>query len=323
MSAPRIGVLVPKALPVPEFLAFAVQVESSGVDGVWLAEDCFTAAGPTMAAMILERTERVQVGLGILPAAVRNVAFTAMEIATLANAHPGRLIVGIGHGMPEWMKQVGAFPAKPLAALVETISVLRQLLAGATVSLRGEHIQLDNVVLDQPPLIAPPVFAGVRRARSLKASGQVADGTILAEPSTPEYVRAARRLIEHGRTDSSQSHAIVAYNWFAPKDDDSSRALRAAVAAQLDPTLEAQLGVTTFGAQLLDLAREQNDPSGRWIPEAWLERLAIWGSPDDAIARIAELATSGADWCVLAPPPGTDTDRFAQSISVVAQAVRS
>jgi alkanesulfonate monooxygenase SsuD/methylene tetrahydromethanopterin reductase-like flavin-dependent oxidoreductase (luciferase family) len=310
-------------LVVPEFLDFAVRLESSGIDGVWLAEDCFTAAGPTMAAMILERTERLQVGLGILPAAVRNVAFTAMEVATLANAHPGRLAVGIGHGMPDWMRQVGAFPAKPLDALVETISVLRQLLAGEAVTFHGVHVQLHDVKLDQPPLVVPPVYAGVRRQRSLKASGQVADGTILAEPSSPEYVRTAKRLIDEGRAGSSKPHTVVAYNWFAPKDDDSSRALRAAVAAQLDSTLDSQLSATSFGSELLDLAKSSNDDSGSWIPEAWLERLAVWGSPEDAVVRIAELAASGADWCVLAPPPGTATDRFAQSIALVSHAIRA
>jgi alkanesulfonate monooxygenase SsuD/methylene tetrahydromethanopterin reductase-like flavin-dependent oxidoreductase (luciferase family) len=52
--------------------------------------------------------------MGIIPAAARNVAFTAMEIATLAGLYPGRLTVGVGHGMPGWLDQAGARPSSPL-----------------------------------------------------------------------------------------------------------------------------------------------------------------------------------------------------------------
>jgi 5,10-methylenetetrahydromethanopterin reductase len=321
-TPPRIGVLVPKGLAVPDFLDLTVRLDSCGIDGVWLAEDCFTAAGPTMAAMVLERTNRLTVGLGILPAAVRNVAFTAMEVATLANAHPGRLIVGIGHGMPEWMTQVGAWPAKPLAAIGETISVLRQLLAGETVSMSGHHVHLDAVKLDQPPSVVPPVYAGVRRAGSLKVSGRVAQGTILAEPCTPEYIRMAMGLIAKGRDGSSEPHAIVAYNWFAPADESSTRALRMAIAAQLGPALDAQLQATGFGPEILEMVRKQDDDSGRWLPEAWLERLAIWGEPERSVSRVLELGESGADWCVLAPPPGVATHDVAGAVAALVQALR-
>ncbi len=36
----------------------------------------------------------------------------------------------------------------------------------------------------------PPLLAGVRGPRSLALAGRVADGTVLAEPTTPERVRA-------------------------------------------------------------------------------------------------------------------------------------
>jgi 5,10-methylenetetrahydromethanopterin reductase len=322
-TPPLIGVLVPKGLAVPEFLDLTVQLDSCGIDGVWLAEDCFTASGPAMAAMVLDRTNGLTVGLGILPAAARNVAFTAMEIATLANAHPGRLIVGIGHGMPEWMTQVGVWPTKPVAALGETISVLRRLLAGETVSVSGHHVHLDAVKLDQPPSVVPPVFAGVRRPASLKASGRVAQGTILAEPCTPEYIRVALSLIGEGRDASSEPHTIVSYNWFAPADQASTQALRQAIVAQLGPALDAQLQGTGFGTEILELAREQNDVSGSWLPEAWLERLAIWGEPERSASRVVELAMSGADWCVLAPPPGVPVNDVLVGVGALVRALRA
>jgi alkanesulfonate monooxygenase SsuD/methylene tetrahydromethanopterin reductase-like flavin-dependent oxidoreductase (luciferase family) len=69
-------------------------------------------------------------GMGIIPAAARNVAFTAMEIATLAGLRPGRLTVSVGHGMPGWLDQADARPASPLTLVQEYIQSLRRAAAG-------------------------------------------------------------------------------------------------------------------------------------------------------------------------------------------------
>jgi len=45
---------------------------------------------------------------------LRNVALTAMEIATLARLFPGRLTAGIGHGVQDWMGQAGAKVESPM-----------------------------------------------------------------------------------------------------------------------------------------------------------------------------------------------------------------
>lgn len=129
----------------------------------------------------------------------RNDAFTAMEIAAVAELYPARLIIGLGHGMAGWMRQIGAYPRSPLTALAEHIQAIRALLAGESVSIAGDYVRLDGVRLDHPPANAPPVLAGVRGSRSLELSGQVADGTILAWPLTGPYIAHAREAIEQGR----------------------------------------------------------------------------------------------------------------------------
>jgi alkanesulfonate monooxygenase SsuD/methylene tetrahydromethanopterin reductase-like flavin-dependent oxidoreductase (luciferase family) len=104
----RIGVMFRCATPVEELPDFARRAEAAGFDEIWVVEDCFYSGGVAAAATALAATARVRVGVGILPAPVRNAAFTAMEFATLARVHPGRFIGGLGHGMPSWMAQVGA-----------------------------------------------------------------------------------------------------------------------------------------------------------------------------------------------------------------------
>ena len=83
----------------PERLgAVAAAADSAGLEQLWIWEDCFAESGIATAAAILAATSRVTVGIGLLPVPLRNVALTAMEIATLSRLFPGRLTPGVGHG---------------------------------------------------------------------------------------------------------------------------------------------------------------------------------------------------------------------------------
>src|SRR5829696_739265 len=138
----RIGVMFRPEWPPEELPAFARGVEQDGFDELWLVEDCFLTGGPTMAAAALAATERITVGIGLLPAALRNPALTAMEISGLARLHPGRFAAALGHGVDPWMRQIDARPRDRLAALEEIVSAVRALLAGETVNVDGSHVHL-------------------------------------------------------------------------------------------------------------------------------------------------------------------------------------
>ncbi|MFD3788670.1 LLM class flavin-dependent oxidoreductase [Streptomyces cyaneofuscatus] len=79
----------------------------------------------------------LRVSIGLLPAGARNVAFAAVEIASLAQLFPGRTDIGVGHGMPGWMRSVGQWPGSPLTFLHEYVDALRALLRGEAPEVRG------------------------------------------------------------------------------------------------------------------------------------------------------------------------------------------
>jgi alkanesulfonate monooxygenase SsuD/methylene tetrahydromethanopterin reductase-like flavin-dependent oxidoreductase (luciferase family) len=117
-------------LPVSDFVRFAQQAGRSGFAEPWIVEDCFLHGGTAQAAVAVYATSRIQIGIGILPAAARNVAFASMDVATLANIFPGRLIVGVGHGMPKWLRPTGSWPASPLTPLEQYITAMKDILTG-------------------------------------------------------------------------------------------------------------------------------------------------------------------------------------------------
>lgn len=127
-----IGMCFDRTFPAVFVREVAQRLEDDGVEELWIIEDCFFTAGVSLAATALAVTDRLRVGLGILPAVARNPAVTAMELATLAELAPGRLMAGIGHGVQPWMAQMGARTPSPLTTLEEVLVTLRRLLADPT-----------------------------------------------------------------------------------------------------------------------------------------------------------------------------------------------
>ncbi|CAM5285294.1 oxidoreductase [Streptomyces spiroverticillatus] len=189
--------------------------DAAGLEELWLWEDCFLESGVAAASAALAWSERLHVGVGLLPVPLRNVALTSMEAATLLRLFPGRVSLSVGHGVQDWMGQVGARPASPLTLLREYLSAMRALLRGERVTVDGQYVHLDSVALDWPPLEAPPVYAGGVGPRTLRLTGEAADGTILDASFSAEGVRRARQLVDEGRESAGRTgeghHKVVVY----------------------------------------------------------------------------------------------------------------
>ncbi len=198
----------------PERLrAVARAADEAGLEELWLWEDCFLQSGLASAAAALAWTERLRIGVGLLPVPLRNVALTAMEAATLHRMFGDRAVLAVGHGVQDWMAQVGARVESPVTLLREYTTALRALLRGEELSVDGRYVQLDRVQLGWPPAAAPPVLAGAVGPRSLRLCGEVADGTVLSGGTSPDGVRSARQLIDEGRAAAGRSdrHTVTVY----------------------------------------------------------------------------------------------------------------
>lgn len=200
----QLGVIFPPDRPPEELRSVALAAEQSGLGELWLWEDCFAESGIATAAAVLAWTERLRVGIGLLPVPLRNVALTAMELATLARLFPGRLVPGVGHGVLDWMGQVGARAASPMTLLSEYAAALRELLQGKTVSKSGRYVTLDGVGLTWPPQPVPPVLVGAVGPRTLTLAGAVGDGVILTGETRVDQLPEAVRRVREGRADAGR-----------------------------------------------------------------------------------------------------------------------
>ncbi|MFB4282649.1 MULTISPECIES: LLM class flavin-dependent oxidoreductase [unclassified Nonomuraea] len=274
----RLGVMFDRGLPPEQLVPFAKALDETTVGDLWVVEDLGWTGGISAAALALAATSRLRVGIGITPAPLRNPMLLAMELANLERVHPGRLAAGIGHGVQEWMRQVGAAVPSPLALLEETITSVRALLRGETVTLHGRAVHLDGVSLVHPPAVAPPVLAGVKSPRSLALSGRVAQGTIVPEGVGPADLPG---IIE--RIGGGEDHELVVFTYLhtGPDTGEVTRSM-----------VEGQAG-------FLGVAPE--------------DVVMATGTPEEAAAQVKSLWAAGAD-TVAVRPLGTDPLRHVEAL---------
>lgn len=180
--------------------------EAAGVDELWFWEDCFLQGGIAQTAVALASTERLSVGIGLVPAPLRNVTAAAMEFATLDAMFPGRIQIAVGHGVQSWMRQAGAAVASPLTLLREYVTALRALLSGAEVTVEGRYVRLSEVRLQFPPARPLPVLVGGTGPKTLRLAGAVADGVLVDSRYTTATVREALDHVAQGRTEADIEH---------------------------------------------------------------------------------------------------------------------
>ncbi|MDW4571335.1 LLM class flavin-dependent oxidoreductase [Microbacterium sp. M3] len=285
----RIGAIFNPYTHTPdEFRDAVLAAESAGLGELWIWEDCFRQSAFAAASAALAWTDALRVGIGIAPMPLRNVAATAMEIATIERLFPGRLLPGVGHGVLDWMGQVGARAASPLTLMREYVPALRALLAGDEVTVPGRYVGLDAVRLDYPPVTPPLVYAAAEGPKTLRLSGEVADGTVLDSGHTAEEYATATASIRDARAQAGrgEAHDIVAYVVTAFGADAEARAT-------------ADVG-------------DKPDPASR----------ALWGEPDRVAAEAQRFFAAGVDDVVLLPASRGDIAEFYRSAAEVARLVR-
>jgi alkanesulfonate monooxygenase SsuD/methylene tetrahydromethanopterin reductase-like flavin-dependent oxidoreductase (luciferase family) len=200
-----LGAIFLPQTPPERLRAVARAADQAGLDELWLWEDCFLNSAVAAMTAALAWTESLKVGIGIMPVPFRNPVIAAMEIATMSRLFGDRAIVGLGHGVQEWMSQVGARAASPMTLMREYVTALQQLLAGEEVTTTGRYVNLDRVRLDHPPVTPPPLLIGATGPKTLRLSGELAAGTVLTGGTSPDGVRAAIGHI------AAKDHRVVVF----------------------------------------------------------------------------------------------------------------
>ncbi|MGH3133245.1 MAG: LLM class flavin-dependent oxidoreductase [Gaiellaceae bacterium] len=213
MSVPfRIGVIQLAMEPVADVLAHARALDRAGFDTLWLAEPQFwwrkhsleARSSTAVSALVAHETERLAVGWGIVSPYSRHPLQIAAEARVVQEvAGEGRFYLGLGPSKI-FMKHAGIgvdAPARPYTAVREAIEIVREVLAGETVSYRGREFVAEIPSL-KPDAEAPrwrvPLYIAGTGPRLQRAAGEIADGLLTASITTPAFVRYARANMHEG-----------------------------------------------------------------------------------------------------------------------------
>ncbi|MEO7720443.1 MAG: LLM class flavin-dependent oxidoreductase [Pseudolysinimonas sp.] len=282
-----IGIIYQPSFPPEALRAAAQRAERAGIHELWVFEDCFKESGIATVTAALAATERITIGVGILPMPLRNVALLAMEMATIERMFPGRARFGVGHGVLDWMGQVGARVASPLTLMREYVPALRGLLAGEELTVDGRYVSLDRVKLDWPPQRHMPVLAAGEGPKTIALTGEVADGTILTTGTSAGMVRDSVASIAAAReaTGRDAAHEIVLF-------------------------LMAEFG--DGAAQRMEAEFDEWKLEGE-------RRVAATGSDDEIEATVREMIDAGATTVLLQSRSGeTDLDGYLDAVARIA-----
>jgi 5,10-methylenetetrahydromethanopterin reductase len=312
----RCSVRLNNDLPVEQYPRLARAAEAAGFDQFWVSDDLFLRSAWVILADVARATERIRFGTCIANPFTTHPAEMAMAAATLDELSGGRFDLGISSGADDFLGWVGLKPERPVAAVVETVEVVRRLLDGERVPFDGRFLRgwtADAYM--RFPTRRVPIYIGAMGPNMLRAIGRVADGGLpLLFP--PEHYETVIGYIREGAAAAGRAmeEIDVAACVLCSLDDD-----RAAAEAPVRDKI-AYYG-HAFGALILDrlgltredfapieaaLVRERDPAKARALVTPQMLRIAIVGTPADLIEHLEGLVQMGVTHLSFGPPLGPD-----------------
>jgi F420-dependent oxidoreductase-like protein len=220
-------------------LDFVLAAEKLGLDTCWVAE-AWGSDAPSVLGYLAARTERIQLGSGIIQLGTRTPVAIAQAALTLAQLSDGRFALGLGASGPQVIEGLHGVPfERPLSRMRETVQIIRAAFAGEKISISGRHFTVPTardgirpMRLSLPPNPDIPIYLATLSPKMLELTGEIADGwlgtSFVPEGAAAYFTHLDAGLARSGRTREDLDVCQGAEVSFAPDED----ALRAMVAGR-------------------------------------------------------------------------------------------
>ena len=210
---PRVGLSLP-TWPLadghyatwPEMRTLARDAEALGVDTLW-APDHLQRRLPdrptigfwecwTILTAVTEATATIEVGTFVANTAFRNPGLLARMAATLDEVSAGRLVLGLGSGVPatdETWHAFGYDAERHVSRHAEAVEAIVRLLREGRLTYAGEFVHLDGaeIVPAGPTPGGPPIWIAAKGERTMTLAARFGDAVNVNEPLTGPIDAAA------------------------------------------------------------------------------------------------------------------------------------
>ncbi|HLI81600.1 MAG TPA: LLM class flavin-dependent oxidoreductase [Candidatus Binataceae bacterium] len=191
-----------------ERFKFAKEAEDLGYSSLWVAEVSGPDALVTLGALAVS-TSKAELATGVIPMQIRTPAVNAMAFLTVHELSGGRAIAGLGVSSPIIVERWhGASYKKPVTAMRECVTIMRQLFTEGKSKFEGEIYRCDIRLSMRPSKVPPKIFLAGLNAPMLRLAGEMADG-VLMNYSPPEAMPAMIKEIEAGAKKAGRNPADI------------------------------------------------------------------------------------------------------------------
>lgn len=303
----RYGMTIPfDGVSLADHREWITELADLGYTDVWSSE-ANGADGFTPLALASVWAPSLRLGNAIIPAFTRGPATLAQSVASLADAAPGRFVLGIGSSSNVIVEGWNGIPfEEPYRQVQAMVRFLRVALSGEKVTgdfgrfaVRGFRL---GIAAPNPPV---PILVAALREGMLRLAGREGDGAIINWLSADDVSKVAP--IVHGEGDGKE---IVARIFVAPTEDRDlvMRFGKVAIAAYLNVPVYAEfhrwLG---RGEMLADMWRHWAEGDRKAaleaIPDSLVDELIVWGSPEACRDHIGRYVANGVTTPALAVMP--------------------
>lgn len=285
----RIGAVAPQSI------ASVRAYEEAGVDSLWvgghLASPRPSPEPLVWLARLAEQSDVATIGTATLVLPWYPPPVAAKQLADIDRAARGRLIVGVGAGgeYPDDFAAAGVPMEERGPRLDESIGLLRRFWTSQPVDHSGRHFRYSGLRIHPPPMRpgGPPIVVTGRRPAAMRRAASLGDGWMPYLYSVERYARSVATIQELA---AQSGRSLEGFLWMAyvmvAVDDDQEKARQRA----------AHFLGATYAQDFTE----------------FVDRVAVAGTLDTVVDRLAALVRAGANHLVLLPcheqPPGTTVD---------------
>lgn len=297
------GLTIPlDRIPLHAQRELIAELPDLGYTDVWSAEtdgvDAFTPL-----ALASQWAPTLRLGTAIVPVFTRGPAVIAQSALGMAQAAPGRFVLGIGSSSDVIVGRWNGIDFdEPFKRVRDTVRFLRAAATGEKITETYDTFSIKGFKLSSVPERPVPILVAALRRGMLDLAGREADGAIINWLSADDVATVAPIVRAHG-----EDKEIVARIFVVPSQDaDAVRAQgRFAIAAYLNvPVYRAFHEWLGRGDLLGEMWQRwsEGDRAGALaaIPDEVVDDLIVHGSPEQCRAKVQRYVDNGVTTPVLA-----------------------
>jgi len=291
--------------------------EELNYESFWVHDSYFFRDAVSYLSGLALSTSRIKLGSACVNTVTRHPVLTAMTFATLDEISNQRMILGIGLGGFPWLPKIGlkVFPlneSKPKVRISESISIIRSLLHGETLSMKGKFFTVDNISLMVVPKREIPFYISSFGPETLKMAPRIADGVVISPGvNTAEWIRDMTRFIDEGEKKYGKKIDRASYILcsVAEKREDAISVMKKfpfviyQIAEVIKPETLVPYGVSEKSLHVVKEFWRKHDLQGasEAIPDEAVTAVTLTGTPNEVLENLEKYKKVGVDMPILSP----------------------